>query len=56
MDKEDFLLKQIDEFREKQNSFRLCLLQKEDKVQELQNIVDEREEKSKRTAACFKCT
>ena len=47
MDKEDFLLKQIDEFREKAKQLQALLVTKEDKVQELQNIVDEREEKAK---------
>ena len=52
MDKEDFLLKQIDEFREKAKQLQALLVTKEDKVQELQNIVDEREEGCKE-AFCF---
>lgn len=46
VDKEDFLLKQIDEFREKAKQLQSLLSSKEDKVIELQNIVDEREEKA----------
>lgn len=46
VDKEDFLLKQIDEFREKAKQLQGLLATKEDKVQELQSIVDEREEQA----------
>lgn len=46
VEKEDFLLKQIDEFREKAKQLQGLLASKEDKVQELQNIVDEREGKA----------
>ncbi|MBO5302559.1 MAG: hypothetical protein J6A92_00755 [Lachnospiraceae bacterium] len=45
--KEDFLLSQIDEFREKARQLQSLLASKESKVQELQEIVDEREEKAK---------
>lgn len=47
LEKEDFLLKQIDEFREKAKQLQALLVTREDKVQELQNLVDEREEKAK---------
>ena len=43
VEKEDFLLKQIDEFREKAAQLQNLLLSKESKVAELQNIVAERE-------------
>ena len=45
--KEDYLLNQIDEFREKAQQLQDLLLSKESKVMELQNIVDEREIKAK---------
>ena len=44
---EDYLLTQIDEFREKAQQLQSLLLSKESKVMELQNIVDEREVKAK---------
>lgn len=44
VDKEDFLLKQIDEFREKAKQLQELLISKESKVVELQSIVEEREE------------
>lgn len=47
LEKEDFLLKQIDEFREKAKQLQSLLATREDKVQELQSLVDEREEKAK---------
>jgi len=47
MEKEDYLLKQIDEFRAKAQQLQTLLLTKESKVQELQEIVDEREIKAK---------
>lgn len=46
LEKEDFLLKQIDEFREKAKQLQDLLLSREDKLQELQTIVDEREERA----------
>lgn len=46
MGKEDFLLQQIDEFREKAKQLQGLLSTKENKVQELQGIVDEREGKA----------
>lgn len=46
MDKEDFLLNQIDEFREKAKQLQNLLTNRETKVKELQNIVDEREGKA----------
>ncbi len=46
MGKEDFLLQQIDEFREKAKQLQGLLSTKENKVQELQSIVDEREGKA----------
>ena len=45
--KEDYLLTQIDEFREKAQQLQDLLLTKESKVMELQTIVDEREGKAK---------
>lgn len=45
--KEDYLLTQIDEFREKAQQLQDLLLSKESKVMELQTIVDEREGKAK---------
>ena len=47
MEKEDYLLTQIDEFRAKAQQLQSLLLTKESKVQELQEIVDEREIKAK---------
>ncbi len=45
--REDLLLSQIDEFREKAQQLQNLLLSKESKVVELQNIVDEREGKAR---------
>ncbi len=47
VEREDYLLNQIDEFREKAQQLQQLLLTKESKVAELQNIVDEREGKAK---------
>lgn len=47
VEKEDFLLNQIDEFREKAKQLQSLLALKENKVQELQEIVEEREGKAK---------
>lgn len=47
VEKEDYLLTQIDEFREKAQQLQDLLLSKESKVMELQHIVDEREGKAK---------
>lgn len=47
VEKEDFLLSQIDEFREKAKQLQGLLASKENKVQELQEIVAEREGKAK---------
>ena len=44
---DDYLLSQIDEFREKAQQLQSLLLSKESKVMELQHIVDEREVKAK---------
>ena len=46
VEKEDFLLSQIDEFREKAKQLQELLTSKENKVQELQTIVSEREDKA----------
>lgn len=46
VEKEDFLLNQIDEFREKARKLQELLAAKESKVQELQSIVSEREDKA----------
>lgn len=45
--REDYLLNQIDEFREKAQQLQSLLLSKESKVMELQSIVDEREGKAR---------
>lgn len=47
VEKDDFLLRQIDEFREKAKQLQELLSSKENKVQELQEIVSEREGKAK---------
>lgn len=47
VEKEDFLLSQIDEFREKAKQLQGLLASKENKVQQLQEIVEEREGKAK---------
>lgn len=47
VEKEDYLLTQIDEFREKAQQLQDLLLSKESKVNELQTIVDEREVKAR---------
>lgn len=47
VEKEDFLLSQIDEFREKAKQLQGLIASKENKVQELQEIVEEREGKAK---------
>lgn len=47
IEKEDYLLNQIDEFRAKAQQLQNLMLTKESKVQELQVIVDEREVKAK---------
>ena len=47
IEKEDYLLAQIDEFRAKAQQLQNLLITKESKVQELQDIVDEREIKAK---------
>lgn len=44
--KEDFLLSQIDEFREKAKQLQGLLVLKESKVQELQTLVDEKEDQA----------
>ena len=46
LDKDDFLLSQIDEFREKAKQLQEMLSNKETKANELQSIVAEREEKA----------
>lgn len=46
LDKDDFLLNQIDEFREKAKQLQEMLSSKELKANELQSIVEEREEKA----------
>lgn len=47
MRKEDFLIKQIDEFKEKAKQLQQLLDTKESRVQELQNVVEEREKKAR---------
>lgn len=46
VEKEDFLLSQIDEFREKAKQLQDLLASKESKAQELQSLVKEREDKA----------
>ena len=46
VEKEDFLLTQIDEFREKAKQLQSLLASKESKVQELQSLVNERQDKA----------
>ena len=48
VEKEDFLLSQIDEFREKAKQLQALVTARESKVRELQNLVDEREGKAER--------
>ncbi len=50
VEKEDFLLNQIDEFREKAKQLQILLASKESKVQELQSLVNEREDKAQELA------
>ncbi len=47
VEREDFLLSQIDEFREKAKQLQTLISSKEDKVQELQEIVEEKEGQAK---------
>lgn len=47
VEREDFLLSQIDEFREKAKQLQNLISSKEDKVQELQEIVEEKEGQAK---------
>lgn len=47
VERDDYLLNQIDEFREKAQQLQDLLLSKESKVMELQSIVDEREGKAR---------
>ena len=44
MQKEDYLMKQIDEFREKAKQLQTMLTSREDKISELEEVVTEREE------------
>ena len=46
VEKEDLLLSQIDEFREKAKQLQMLLASKESKVQELQSLVNERQDKA----------
>lgn len=50
VEKEDFLLSQIDEFREKAKQLQDLLASKESKAQELQSLVSEREDKAEQLA------
>lgn len=47
MQQEDFLLKQIDEFREKAKRLQNVLTAKENKAEELQGVLEKREERAK---------
>ncbi len=49
--KEDFLLSQIDEFREKARQLQELLSSKENKVQELQDIIEERQDAADRVVS-----
>ena len=51
LDKEDFLLNQIDEFREKAKQLQNLLLSKESKALELQSLVNERQDKAQELEA-----
>lgn len=46
MSREDFLLRQIDEFRERAKQLQSLLDSRETEAQELQTLVDERQEKA----------
>ncbi|MBR1392133.1 MAG: hypothetical protein IJ567_12000 [Lachnospiraceae bacterium] len=46
MEQDDFLLRQVDEFREKAKQLQELLNSRESKAEELQSIVDEREERA----------
>lgn len=50
VEREDFLLSQIDEFREKAKQLQDLLASKESKAQELQSLVSEREDKAQQLA------
>ncbi len=50
----DFLLKQIDEFRDKAQQLQGLLISKESKVKELQSLVDEREDKAEQLQQILK--
>ncbi len=50
VEREDFLLSQIDEFREKAKQLQELLASKESKAQELQSLVNEREDKAEQLA------
>lgn len=50
VEREDFLLSQIDEFREKAKQLQELLASKESKAQELQSLVSEREDKAQQLA------
>ena len=56
LDKDDFLLSQIDEFREKAKQLQEMLSNKETKANELQSIVAEREEKAEELLNLFNFT
>ena len=47
MQQDDFLLKQIDEFKEKAKQLQNILVTKENKVDELQEVLEEREEQAR---------
>ena len=50
VEREDFLLSQIDEFREKAKQLQDLMASKESKAQELQSLVSEREDKAEQLA------
>ena len=54
MENKDFLLDQIDEFREKAQQLHTLLMTKESKVNELQEIVAEREDEAEKLAGILK--
>lgn len=54
MQQDDFLLKQIDEFREKAKQLQSILVTKENKADELQEVVEEREEQARKLRASWR--
>ena len=55
MQKEDFFLKQIDEFKEKAKYLHNLMMTKESKVEELEGQLEEKEEKAKKSSGDTEC-